>query len=132
MTPEERRNLLIALAAGAFVILVVIPLMGRRAPHGSEERPAATPRPHSRAGAEIHCKGAIRDRLKAPSTADFPWWATETVEYEPGAYRVWSYVDAQNSYGAQIRTQYLCTIRYRGGNEGAERSWELLALVTDP
>jgi len=42
-----------------------------------------------------------------------------------GRYRVQSYVDAQNSFGAMIRTRYDCTVHWIGGDR-----WKLEDLKT--
>ena len=54
----------------------------------------------------------VKKNLKAPSTAKFPWFR-EVVVDDLGAerYRVTAYVDAQNSFGAQIRTNYTCVVK---------------------
>lgn len=60
------------------------------------------------------CQGFVKDRLVAPSTAKFPSVysaETKTDKLGPGHYRVRSYVDAQNSFGAQIRTPYVCEVK---------------------
>lgn len=61
--------------------------------------------------AQIRCEQAVTASLKAPSTADFAsHWDTET-RYEGNAiYVVTSYVDAQNSYGAQLRMHFECRV----------------------
>lgn len=53
------------------------------------------------------CEDAVEARLKAPSTADFHSSASET---KPGVWRVVGAVDAQNSFGAKIRTGFYCTV----------------------
>lgn len=77
---------------------------------------------HSAVEAYTACQGFVRDRLKAPSTADFPWVKSSDVTESlgDGRYRVRSYVDAQNSFGAMIRNSYDCTVRYRSGAWTAE------------
>ena len=59
----------------------------------------------------------VRDRLKAPSTAKFPS-ATESIRHVQHAggntYEVNSFVDAQNSFGAAIRTRYYCKLQDKG------------------
>jgi hypothetical protein len=58
------------------------------------------------------CSGvqrAVEARLKAPGTADFPGCIMHQsqVQYAGGGhYNFSSYVDAQNSFGAKIRTYY--------------------------
>lgn len=59
------------------------------------------------------CHEAVKARLKAPATAVF---GGEEVTPGPSKYVAVGWVDAQNSFGARIRTLYLCTA-YRGSNE---------------
>ena len=55
--------------------------------------------------AVIYCENAIKDRLKAPTTAEFssratgsnPWTVTGTV-------------DSENSFGAMVRAEFGCTV----------------------
>lgn len=53
----------------------------------------------------------VKNMLKAPSTADFPW-SSGNVSYDldKKTYKVSSYVDAENSFGAKIRSYYNCTV----------------------
>lgn len=50
--------------------------------------------------------------LKAPSTAKFPRGSADNILFSPeeNSYTVISYVDAQNSFGAMIRTNYICVV----------------------
>lgn len=60
----------------------------------------------------------MEQRLKAPATADFQ--STSEAKYQTyqengeQLYTVTSYVDAQNSFGANIRTHYAITMRHSG------------------
>lgn len=57
----------------------------------------------------------VKGQLKAPSTADFPWLYDDGVNIQAlggDQYKVSAYVDAQNSFGAMIRTKYYCDIQY--------------------
>ncbi|WP_240371482.1 hypothetical protein [Anoxybacteroides rupiense] len=53
---------------------------------------------------------AVKDRLKAPSTADFPMYDERFVSAENGNIVVQSYVDAQNGFGAMIRSNFVVTL----------------------
>lgn len=66
----------------------------------------------------------VRDRLKAPATAEFPWdGVSATTKVEDRKYRIRSYVDSQNSFGALIRTTYV------GELEQVDRTkWKLISL----
>ena len=59
----------------------------------------------------------VKKQLKSPKSADFPWGFNEynityQGESEDGLYMysVESYVDAENSFGAEIRSEYMCMI----------------------
>jgi len=65
-------------------------------------------------GAAYICQEFVKDRLKAPATATFPYVhppETTITTLGSGAYRVSSYVDAQNGFGAKIRTSYTCEVQ---------------------
>jgi hypothetical protein len=59
--------------------------------------------------ARVMCQKFVTDRLKAPSTAEFPWnYDDQKVDIlGPGHYRVSSFVDSQNGFGAQVRSTYV-------------------------
>ena len=62
--------------------------------------------------AVVKCKSAVTAALKAPSTADFaPYSSSSVIDLGKWQYRVHSYVDAENSFGAHIRTPYTCTVQ---------------------
>ena len=59
----------------------------------------------------------VKKQLMSPKSADFPWGFDEynityQGESEDGLYMysVESYVDAENSFGAEIRSEYMCII----------------------
>lgn len=66
----------------------------------------------------------VKERLKAPSTADFkPGYSDSVTRLEGQRYRVISWVDAQNSFGAKLRNHFI------GEVEQVERGrWELITL----
>lgn len=87
---------------------------------------------HSAASACAMAEKFVKENgLKAPATADFGPCAendSDTVSHVgEGEYIVSSYVDAQNSFGAQIRTRYVARLKYEG-----DRAWRLLDLQMDP
>jgi len=66
----------------------------------------------------------VTKKLKAPSTAKFPWRSESTVkDLGNNRYEVISYVDAQNSFGAMLRMHYKCTVEYVSGD-----NWKLISL----
>ncbi len=56
----------------------------------------------------------VQQQLKAVSTAEFPEYNTSDVQTTEDGYRVSSYVDAENSFGAKLRTNYVCKLHKIG------------------
>lgn len=117
-------------------------------------RPTNTPRPTStpdisdEISAEVMCRQFVRDNLLSPSSADFggffdDWDTAVFIEKEssqfqmldidvsrvtgPGVWVVLGEVDAQNAFGAVIRSDYLCIMEYRSSNE----TWYLLKILIE-
>jgi hypothetical protein len=101
---------------------------------GASSRPAATqPRQeHSESIAQTICKELVKASLKSPSTADFPWTDYRRQTHGGGKYTVRSYVDAQNSFGATLRSQWRCTITYGGSGSGfLPQNWTINDLTIE-
>lgn len=66
--------------------------------------------PLANSTARVMCKEAIASRLKAPSTAD--WGDGESARWKdhPGYFLVTHTVDAENSFGAKLRSSYQCQV----------------------
>jgi hypothetical protein len=74
-------------------------------------------------GAWVMAKEFVLRRLKAPRTAKWPWYTDQLVAYLGNReYLVSAYVDAQNSFGALIRTYFTCRVRDDGDR------WTLLSI----
>lgn len=56
----------------------------------------------------------IKDKLKAPATADFPACSgpDTVVSHTGNDWKVSSHVDSQNSFGAVLRAEYSTAMRY--------------------
>jgi len=63
---------------------------------------------NTRTEAWVCTQNYVEKQLKSPSSADFPWLDWEATEVEENKYVVTSYVDAQNAFGAEIRTHFVC------------------------
>lgn len=70
------------------------------------------------------CEKFIENNLKAPKSAEFPPESKAVIDrIANNLFEVVSYVDAQNSFGAMIRTFYTCEVRHGYGG-----GWELIDL----
>jgi hypothetical protein len=88
--------------------------------------PRTVPKPApSEIDAFIACEMEMERRLRAPSTAHFAdMWDADLAEQPVGAAsqltdRIWithSYVDAQNGFGAMLRTHFSCRVEYPTGD----------------
>lgn len=92
------------------------------------ERPTPTPTPaptrkEKEDTAVAMSQLMVMDHLKAPSTAEFPLFSEASIkQLDAKTWRVSSYVDAQNSFGAMLRTRYTVTMEDMGGN------WKLIDI----
>ncbi|GBG03919.1 hypothetical protein AZSI13_32460 [Azospira sp. I13] len=73
-------------------------------------------------GAFTACQELVRMRLKAPSTADFASYSESTVIEDDRYFRVTSYVDAQNAFGAKLRNRWVCHVQAK------KETWQLIDL----
>jgi hypothetical protein len=77
--------------------------------------------------ASVWSEQFVRDRLKAPTTADFPRGVYGVTWAGGCTFKVASYVDAQNGFGAKLRTKYFAELEYLP----AEDKWRLKTLHMD-
>lgn len=69
--------------------------------------------------------------LKAPASADFPLLDFNSSYIGDSTFLVSSYVDAQNSFGAKIRTYFRVKLKYNGGDWADRGNWTLLEMKTE-
>jgi hypothetical protein len=65
-------------------------------------------------GAQKACQDLITARLKSPSSAKFPHVKVDLKKGSKTEYSVVGQVDADNSFGVSIRTNWVCVVRYDG------------------
>ena len=75
--------------------------------------------------AYTYCQEFVERNLNAPSTAEFPPQHEVSVIDEGGVWTVIGYVDAQNAFGAMVRTYYICKVEYYKDTE----KWHLVDLA---
>jgi hypothetical protein len=87
--------------------------------------PSLFPYKPNELGAVVMCEEFIKDNLKAPSTAEFESIFSRDVERltNENQFRVQMYVDAENGFGANIRSEWLCYVSYVG-----DETWHLDSL----
>jgi hypothetical protein len=68
----------------------------------------------------------VKERLKSPSSADFPWGSDCVTKISDNTYVINSYVDSQNSFGAMLRTNFTCQVTLNGNDTYTCDSVELL------
>lgn len=69
----------------------------------------------------VQSESDVKTNLKSPSTAEFPGHIMEsdqwTINKNGDNYAVSSWVDAQNSFGAQIRSTFMATYKWDGSEK---------------
>jgi hypothetical protein len=80
-----------------------------------------------KAGAFDVCTNFVKDRLKAPATAEFRNYYEEDGEVVvtggPTTYTVASTVDSENGFGAKIRSTFVCEVTHVSG-----ANWRLVDI----
>lgn len=98
------------ITAGVVGVLLILLIIGFKAcsssPSASENAVASAGTANT-TGAWAYMQEFVKQRLKSPTTADFPFGGHRDVQaLGDDRYLVKSYVDSQNSFGAQVRTQF--------------------------
>jgi len=78
--------------------------------------PERVSKPHELTAIELHVQAQqfVKQTLKAPTTAEFPWDPVSAGTDGTGLYQVESYVDSQNSFGAMVRSEWMVNMRLSG------------------
>lgn len=101
---------------GLFILIWLISFMYSSSPKTPD-------RDTQRAAAIVACESRVRTSLKAPVTARFPGSSEVDVRDKgAGVAVVMSHVDAQNSFGAMIRTRWICEVDVSDANNPSVRS----------
>lgn len=98
-------------------VLVMMSTFIERPPHAAGE---------DKFSAFFHCNSFVNDKLKSPSTSEFPSFYDKNVSgYADDTYIVRSYVDAKNSFNAVIRTEFTCEVKREDNGD----RWLLMKLT---
>jgi len=91
-----------------FIILALVALAIASLACGGGSDPSAP-------DAAVTCRFFVEEHLRAPSTAKHaPLSQTDITEstVTSGSWTVRAWVDAENAFGAMIRTRYICRVQY--------------------
>ncbi|MDA3779012.1 MAG: zinc ribbon domain-containing protein [Bacteroidales bacterium] len=86
---------------------------------GGDNNSSNKPSPSSKFSAYIYAEDFVSKKLKSPSTAEFPGVSEKDKHITSlgnDTYKIVSWVDSQNGFGATIRTGFSCTIIFEGNN----------------
>ena len=106
--------------------LVAVALLGGCGERSPENREARTCQKGGEVAATVTAQTFVERRLRSPSTADFPW-GNQATWLGGCDFRVVSYVDAQNGFGATVRTPYMITVAYLPDDD----AWRARDLVME-
>ena len=67
--------------------------------------------------------------LIAPKTAEFQSFLDAKTQIGPDYIIYYSYVDSQNGFGALIRTNYICSIKFNGIERNNINNWRVDKLI---
>lgn len=112
----------------ATVVFVIMALNGRESKQPAEPAdPNAWMTRDNSVMSYLMMEDYVEARLKSPSTAEFPGildgFSDHVTATGNQTYRIVSYVDSQNSFGAMIRTRFSGEIK-----QISEYQWQLVSL----
>lgn len=120
-----RNPILLLLIATPFLIGFISSFSG-----GTQSTPDTTLQAPSEIIAFAVSEGVVEKMLKAPSTAKFSQ-QREVDDLGEGRYRVKSFVDSQNGFGAMIRSDWETVLKYNSGDPVETSSWTIEKVVID-
>ena len=99
---------------------------------GMGKKPAVVeaPEPGDIFGAWVACRQFVEQRLRAPATAKFPTFTGQGSSSDgANLFTVRSYVDSQNAFGANLRTDFECVVKWTAKDRG---TWILERIALTP
>ena len=106
---------------GLFSLLILIVLVTMAVNwlfFGDDDKPqpqAQEQETYSDIEAYVEAQFIIEDFLKSPATAEYPAVSNATIErLNDDGFKVTSYVDSQNSFGAMVRSEWMVLFQYIG------------------
>ena len=117
---EINANKLAIVIAAVFIVVIFMAFNS-----GSEKKKSDWKTKDNSNMAYVMMGNFVEQRLKSPKSADFPggYYDKHTTYLGNQKYRIVSYVDAENSFGVDIRTHFVGEIK-----QTSEDEWQLLSL----
>ncbi|OJV56503.1 MAG: hypothetical protein BGO31_15585 [Bacteroidetes bacterium 43-16] len=129
----------VAMGCGILIVVAVIGILIAVFSDSNEAKIDNTPTDYysdkskMKLAAFVIIKMKVEERLKAPGSAKF-----QTISYEDAVtvtadsmFTVNSYVDAQNSFGALLRSGFVGKAKYLGGDPDSTQNWSIMVLMDD-
>lgn len=123
MQPTPRKSRLFTWVAVAFAILIIVIMSTSKEKDDSAENGSP-----SDSAIQIAAEIKVKKFLKAPGSADFSIFVSVHPQTTPDVWAVIGSVDAQNSFGATLRSEYIAAIRLLCKSYFDSRCWELVKL----
>lgn len=117
--PKKKRKKISSLGWAVIIIIIVL-IIGFLKDCGGDSSDSNKTKYNGPEDAYLEAQSFVEKHLKSPSTADFPYYnrIKDNVKYlGTNKYKIDSYVDSQNSFGATIRTNFSCTIIFIGNGQ---------------
>lgn len=104
----QRKITLISLIFSAFIFGIIILLVSCAVNEDND-----SPKLYSEC--YVYSQRLVKEKLKSPESAKFPIYNQSFVKDKGDTIIISAYVDANNSYGTSIRTDYIATITTKNG-----------------
>jgi len=118
VTKKEKKILLCAFLLGSILAMCIF--------MGDGDNTLEPDKP-DKIGAITAAQYFVESQLISPSSAKFPWGGQTVIgdiAVDSGRFKVESYVDSQNAFGAMVRQKYWCVVQYDAETE----EWVLESL----
>ena len=125
--PTKKPVSIIKFALVAFVLIIICGMAFNQTPTSSNTESTVIGTPEE--WVVIYAEKQIEKLLKAPATAKY--CDPKVTDLGEGKYVVASCVDSENSFGANLRSNWTVTMTYSGSNIDNGASWTTNMVVFD-
>lgn len=102
--------------AGRIIFIIVCIIIGGSASYIAKRHTSNTSnREHTYISCYTFSQNLVKDKLKSPQSAKFPIYSENFISDKGDTIIVSAYVNADNSFGANVKTNYIATITIQDG-----------------